>query len=155
MISEPSDKLSPFPPARSHTQRLPGNEAGGHGGKAAPSTMVMLSEILAALPAEYAPPVLAAGGISNGSQAAAYLVAGAAGVVLGTRFALTAESPYPDYNKAAIQRARSSDTVRTHALDWAWNLYSWPESINGRGIRTKIVDDWEDFGIASLRSISA
>ncbi|CDO75887.1 hypothetical protein BN946_scf184533.g2 [Trametes cinnabarina] len=118
-----------------------GNEAGGHGGKSAPSTMVMLSEILAALPAENAPPVLPADGISNGSQAAAYLVAGAAGVVLGTRFTLTTESAYPEYNKAAIQRAKSTDTVRTHALDWAWNLYSWPEGIDGRGIRTKIVDD--------------
>ncbi|KAI0331488.1 NPD-domain-containing protein [Cubamyces sp. BRFM 1775] len=118
-----------------------GNEAGGHGGAAAPSTMVVLSELLAALPVASAPPVLAAGGISNGSQVAAYLTAGAAGAVLGTRFALTAESPYPDYNKAALQRARSADTVRTHALDWAWNIYSWPEGINGRGIRTKIVDD--------------
>ncbi|KAI0349637.1 NPD-domain-containing protein [Trametes cingulata] len=120
-----------------------GSEAGGHGGAAAPSTMVILSELLAALPKENTPPVLAAGGISNGFQVAAYLTAGAAGAVLGTRFALTPESPYPDANKAAIQTAKSTDTIRTMALDWAWNIYSWPEWINGRGIRTKIVDDIE------------
>ncbi|KAI0763769.1 NPD-domain-containing protein [Trametes elegans] len=120
-----------------------GNEAGGHGGAAAPSTMVFLSELLAALPQEGAPPVLAAGGISNGTQAAAYLTAGAAGVVLGTRFALTPESPYPATNKAAIARARGADTVRTNALDWAWNIYSWPAWINGRGVRTRVVDDIE------------
>ncbi|KAI0629211.1 2-nitropropane dioxygenase [Trametes polyzona] len=121
-----------------------GTEAGGHGGAAAPSTMVILSEVLAALANEArAPLVLAAGGISNGAQVAAYLTAGAAGAVLGTRFALTPESPYPDVNKAAIAAAKSSDTVRTLALDWAWNIYSWPEWINGRGIRTKVVDDIE------------
>ncbi|KAI0819651.1 NPD-domain-containing protein [Trametes gibbosa] len=120
-----------------------GNEAGGHGGAAAPSTMVVLSELLAALPKAHAPPVLAAGGISNGSQVAAYLTAGAAGAVLGTRFALAPESPYAEMNKAAIQAATSSDTVRTNALDWAWNIYSWPAGINGRGVRTKIVDDIE------------
>ncbi|KAI0675445.1 NPD-domain-containing protein [Trametes maxima] len=120
-----------------------GNEAGGHGGSAAPSTMVFLAELLAALPAENAPLVLAAGGISTGSQLAAYLTAGAAGVVLGTRFALTRESTYPDHNKTAVHGAKGTDTVRTMAFDWAWNIYSWPAGINGRGIRTKVVDDIE------------
>lgn len=103
--------------------------------------MVILSEILAALPTTGAPPVLAGGGIAHGPQAAAYLTAGAAGVVLGTRFALTHESPYPELNKAAIQSAKGADTVRTNALDYAWGIYSWPRWIDGRGIRTGIVDD--------------
>ncbi|KAH9852097.1 NPD-domain-containing protein [Lenzites betulinus] len=120
-----------------------GSEAGGHGGAAAPSTMVFLSEVLAALPPETAPPVLAAGGIANGAQVAAYLTAGAAGAVLGTRFVVAPESPYPELNKAAIVAAVSSDTVRTLALDWARKTYSWPEGIDGRGIRTGIVDDIE------------
>ncbi|KAI0641865.1 NPD-domain-containing protein [Trametes meyenii] len=120
-----------------------GNEAGGHGGAAAPSTMVFLAELLAALPAENAPPVLAAGGISTGTQVAAYLTAGASGAVLGTRFALTRESTYPEHNKAAVHGAKGQDTVRTMAFDWAWNIYSWPPGIDGRAIRTKIVDDIE------------
>ncbi|RPD73178.1 inosine monophosphate dehydrogenase [Lentinus tigrinus ALCF2SS1-7] len=65
-----------------------GTEAGGHGGAHAPSTFTFVCELLAALPANNAPPVLAAGGLANGTQAAAYLTLGAAGVVLGTRFTL-------------------------------------------------------------------
>ncbi|KAI8996368.1 hypothetical protein BD414DRAFT_534087 [Trametes punicea] len=99
-----------------------GNEAGGHGGSAAPSTMVILSELLAALPAENAPLSSrpAASQTDLRSQHTSLLV-----------------------QPAAIQRAQSTNTVRTHALDWAWNIYSWPEGIDGRGIRTKIVDDIE------------
>lgn len=120
-----------------------GNESGGHGGATTPSTFILLSEILAALPGENAPPVLAAGGLANGTQVAAYLTLGAAGAVLGTRFLLTPESPYTDAQKAALLAARSGSTVRTMAMDYARGTYGWPEHLNGRAIRNKIVQDIE------------
>ena len=105
--------------------------------------MVLLSEVLAALPGENAPPILAAGGIANGAQIAAYLTAGASGTVLGTRFLLTPESPFSAVQKAALQAAKSTNTVRTLAFDQARGTNHWPAGIDGRGIRNKIVDEIE------------
>ncbi|KAI0641866.1 2-nitropropane dioxygenase [Trametes meyenii] len=118
-----------------------GNESGGHGAAAAPSTITFLSEVLAALPAGNTTPVLVSGGIANGTQVAAYLTAGAAGAVLGTRFLLTPESTYSPAHKAVLKAAKSSQTVRTLAFDDARGTNSWPEGIDGRGVRNKIVDD--------------
>ena len=103
-----------------------------------------MSEVLAALPPDGAPPVLAAGGMAMGTQAAAYLTLGAAGVVLGTRFLLTPESPYKPAQKAALLAARSPlATVRTLALDYAGDTAYWPAHIDGRGLRNGIVEDVE------------
>ena len=124
-------------------QCLPGTEAGGHGGAFTPSTFTFVSEVLAALSGDSAPPVLAAGGIANGTQVAAYLTLGAAGAVLGTRFLLTPECPWPEAHKAALLAAKSGSTIRTLAMDYALNLYGWPEGLNGRAIRNKIHDDVE------------
>ena len=124
--------------------RLAGIEAGGHGGAHSPSTFTFVSEVLAALPRENAPPVLAAGGLANGTQAAAFLTLGAAGVVLGTRFTLTPECPWPPVEyKPVLLAADSSSTVRTLAMDYALGLYGWPEGLNARGIRNKIYEDLE------------
>ncbi|KAI0372799.1 2-nitropropane dioxygenase [Pilatotrama ljubarskyi] len=120
-----------------------GNESGGHGRSMAPSTMVLLSEVLAALPGDEAPPILAAGGIASGIQVAAYLTAGASGAVLGTRFLLTPESPYSSTQKAILQAAKSHQTVRSLAFDLARGTNNWPEGVDGRGIRNKIVEDIE------------
>ncbi|KAI1796576.1 2-nitropropane dioxygenase [Ganoderma leucocontextum] len=118
-----------------------GTESGGHGGAATSSTFTLVSEILAALPQDGAPPVVAAGGMATGSQVAAYLTLGAAGAVLGTRFLLTPESPYKDAQKAALLAAKSGSTVRTLALDYARDTAYWPTHIDGRGLRNRIVDD--------------
>ncbi|KAI0675446.1 2-nitropropane dioxygenase [Trametes maxima] len=118
-----------------------GNESGGHGAAAAPSTITFLSEVLAALPTGNTTPVLVSGGITNGTQVAAYLTAGAAGAVLGTRFLLTPESTYSPTHKAVLQAAKSSQTVRTLAFDDARGTNNWPKGIDGRGVRNKIVDD--------------
>ncbi|OSD03030.1 2-nitropropane dioxygenase [Trametes coccinea BRFM310] len=120
-----------------------GNESGGHGRSSAPSTMVLLSEILASLPGDDAPPILVAGGITNGTQIAAYLTAGASGAVLGTRFVLTPESTYSVAQKNVLKGAKSSQTVRSLAFDQARGTNNWPEGIDGRGIRNEIVKDVE------------
>ena len=120
-----------------------GNEAGGHGGASSPSTFTLVSEVLAALPNEGAPPVLAAGGIANGTQVAAYLTLGASGAVLGTRFLLTPECPWPEAHKAALLTAKSGSSIRTLAMDYALGLYGWPKGLNGRAIRNQIYEDIE------------
>lgn len=120
-----------------------GNESGGHGRSTAPSTLVLLSEVLAALPQDTPTPVLAAGGIATGAQVAAYLTAGASGAVLGTRFLLTPESPYSAAQKAVLLGAKSHHTVRSLAFDDARGTNSWPAGIDGRGIRNRIVEDVE------------
>ncbi|KAI0629210.1 2-nitropropane dioxygenase [Trametes polyzona] len=118
-----------------------GSESGGHGRAAAPSTLVLLSEVLAALPQDNTVPVLAAGGIANGSQVAAYLTAGASGAVLGTRFLLTPESTYSSAQKSVLLAAKSHQTVRSLAFDDARGTNNWPQGIDGRGIRNRIVED--------------
>ncbi|MGB8403544.1 MAG: nitronate monooxygenase [Mycobacterium sp.] len=63
-------------------------------------------------------PVLLAGGIADASDTNAALEAGAAGVVAGTRFLLTDESPaHPVYQKRVIQ---SDKTIRTDLFGLGW-----------------------------------
>jgi hypothetical protein len=58
-------------------------------------------------------PVVAAGGIANGAQIRRALLAGACGVLIGTRFVATKEAGAPDGYKGAITRAKAADTVLT------------------------------------------
>jgi len=87
-----------------------GTEAGGHTGDIA--TMVLVPEVVdvcAGLP------VLAAGGITRGSQIAAALAMGAEGVWIGTLWLGTRESELTPFEKEAMFAARSEDAVRRKA----------------------------------------
>jgi len=75
-----------------------GNESGGHGYGSAPPLFTLVSSLLTVLP-KGGPPLLAAGGLVTGRQVASFLVLGAAGAVLGTRFLMTPESLYSDAQK--------------------------------------------------------
>ncbi|MGW0523197.1 NAD(P)H-dependent flavin oxidoreductase [Crossiella sp. NPDC003009] len=89
-----------------------GYEAGGHTGEIA--TMVLLPEIVDAVGGRV--PVLAAGGIGSGCQAAAALALGAQGVWMGSCWLTSAEYTLGGPNSAtqrALLAARSSDTVRS------------------------------------------
>ncbi|RZQ63110.1 NAD(P)H-dependent flavin oxidoreductase [Amycolatopsis suaedae] len=90
-----------------------GYEAGGHTGEIA--SMVLLPEIVDAV-GERAP-VLAAGGIGSGRQAAAALALGASGVWMGSFWLATEEYRRGMAEASAMQdalvAARSADTVRT------------------------------------------
>jgi NAD(P)H-dependent flavin oxidoreductase YrpB (nitropropane dioxygenase family) len=89
-----------------------GYEAGGHTGEVA--TMVLTPEIVDAVGARV--PVLAAGGIGSGRQAAAALALGAQGVWMGSAWLTAAEyrlGGEHDTIKRALLAASSSDTVRT------------------------------------------
>jgi NAD(P)H-dependent flavin oxidoreductase YrpB (nitropropane dioxygenase family) len=89
-----------------------GYEAGGHTGEIA--SMVLVPEVVDAVGDRV--PVLAAGGIGSGRQAAAALALGADGVWMGSYWLTTAEYTLAG-PRSAVQRALlaagSSDTVRS------------------------------------------
>lgn len=66
-----------------------GGEGGGHTGSV--PTTLLLPQVLNAVDV----PVVAAGGFHDGRGLAAALAYGAAGIAMGTRFLMTAESPVP------------------------------------------------------------
>ncbi|MDA3648695.1 nitronate monooxygenase family protein [Saccharopolyspora indica] len=89
-----------------------GHEAGGHTGEIA--TMVLVPEVVDAVGARA--PVLAAGGIGSGRQAAAALALGAAGAWMGSYWLATTEYqqlPGNAVTQRALLEAGSSDTVRS------------------------------------------
>lgn len=112
-----------------------GTEGGGH--VSLTSTMVVVPMVARAV----APiPVLAAGGIADGAGLAASLMLGAEGVLMGTRFLATRESPWPASYKHAIVESDGEDTLLTEFMDLAkGNL--WPGAFN-RARRNRLVEDW-------------
>jgi len=83
-----------------------GFEAGGHNGREEITTMVLVPECVLAVDI----PVIAAGGIATGAQMAAAIALGAAGVQIGSRFAVTHESSSHEDFKQAVVGAGSGDT---------------------------------------------
>ncbi|MBW2274594.1 MAG: nitronate monooxygenase [Deltaproteobacteria bacterium] len=88
-----------------------GHEAGGHGGDA--SSLVILPIIANTVQL----PIAAAGGYSNGRGLAAALVLGAEGISMGTRFALSKESPMHARVKDLAFHSSESDTIYTDKVD--------------------------------------
>ena len=88
-----------------------GTEAGGHTGEI--GSMVLLPDIVDAV----APtPVLGAGGIASGRQAAAALALGAQGVWTGSVWLTVRESETSPLVKEKLFRAGSADAVRSRSL---------------------------------------
>lgn len=85
-----------------------GTEAGGHTGDIA--TMVLVPQIVDAVAGEA--PVLAAGGITRGSQIVAALALGAQGVWCGTLWLGTRESELDPFEKQIMFAAQAEDAVR-------------------------------------------
>ncbi len=94
-----------------------GVEAGGHVRGTKPLE-VLLPEIIAASDV----PVLAAGGIVDGSDLADALRAGAQGVVIGTAFLASPESFAHDYHKQRIVLAEGKETVLTEIFHINWPI---------------------------------
>ncbi len=87
-----------------------GTEAGGHTGDI--STLVLVPQIVEA---SGGTPVLAAGGITRGSQIAAALALGAEGVWCGSIWLGTRESELTPFEKQALFAAKAEDAVRRRA----------------------------------------
>lgn len=121
-VKEAGRKVVCFSPVLSLAKRLirmgidaliiEGNEAGGHIGPV--STSVLAQEFL---PVIKDIPVFVAGGIGTGEIVASYLLMGASGAQMGTRFVAATECvAHPDFKKAFI-RASARDAVPTAQFD--------------------------------------
>lgn len=86
---------------------IDGFECAGHPGEDDIPGMVLIP----AAAAQLSVPVLAAGGIADGRGLAAALALGADGVVMGTRFMSTVESPIHDNVKASITASDERSTT--------------------------------------------
>ena len=84
-----------------------GGEAGGHVGEI--TTMVLVPQIYDAVDV----PVIAAGGIANGRQAAAVFMLGAEGLQVGTRFLVAEECSIHQVYKDKVLKAKDIDTITT------------------------------------------
>ena len=94
-----------------------GIEAGGH----VQGNMSLSQALKEVLRVAQVTPVVASGGITTGKDIHRYLQAGAAAVVMGTRFVATQESAAHELYKQEILNAKSSaDTVLTVCLNKLW-----------------------------------
>jgi NAD(P)H-dependent flavin oxidoreductase YrpB (nitropropane dioxygenase family) len=85
-------------------------------------------------------PVLAAGGFADGRGLVAALALGAQGVLLGTRFLATVESPLHANFKQAIVDSDGHDTQPSEIPDIAAGLV-WPGAMT-RSRRNKFIERW-------------
>jgi nitronate monooxygenase len=113
-----------------------GTEAGGH----VQATSALYEVLPAVIDAAKTVPVLAAGGIANGAQIRRALLAGASGVLVGTRFVATKEAGAHEQYKTSIIRAKASDTVLTVCFHDGW------ESAPHRALRNRTLELWEAAG---------
>lgn len=109
-----------------------GTEAGGHTGQI--STLVLVPQVVDVVSPGMA--VLAAGGISRGSQIAAAFALGAQGVWMGTVWLGTRESELTPMEKDVLFKARTEDAVQ--------RKYQTGKTV--RMIRSKASEAWEKPG---------
>jgi len=112
-----------------------GTEGGGHVGWMASMALTPLV-VDAVAPV----PVLSAGGFADGRGLAAALALGADGVLLGTRFLASEESPLHQNFKQAIVDSDGHDTVLTEIPDIA-QATVWPGAMS-RARRNRFVERW-------------
>lgn len=112
-----------------------GTEGGGHVGWMTSLTLTpMVVDAVAPVP------VLSAGGIADGRGLAAALALGASGVLLGTRFLASEESPLHENFKRAIVQSDGHDTMLTEIPDIAAGIV-WPGAMS-RGRRNRFMERW-------------
>jgi nitronate monooxygenase len=112
-----------------------GTEAGGHTGQRA--MLPLLQEVLSLTDR----PVVAAGGIATGRGMAAALVAGAAGVWIGTALLACTEGLNSPAARARVRAAAGEETVLTRAFDVAEGI-AWPERWPGRALVNEFSRTW-------------
>jgi NAD(P)H-dependent flavin oxidoreductase YrpB (nitropropane dioxygenase family) len=113
-----------------------GTEGGGHTGEI--GSMVLWPQVIAAVSPT---PVLAAGGIATGAQAAAAMAMGAQGIWTGSIWLTVQEAECPPAQMASYLNASSLDTVRSRSFtgktcrmlrnDWtdAWEAPDTPDPL--------------------------
>ena len=113
-----------------------GTEAGGH----VQATRALYEVLPAVIDEAKAVPVLAGGGIANGAHIRRALLAGASGVLIGTRFVATQEAGGHDEYKGAIIGAKADDTVLTVCFQDGW------ANAPHRVLRNRTFEMWEAAG---------
>jgi nitronate monooxygenase len=111
-----------------------GAEAGGH-----VESVVGLIPLLVEVGNAVSVPLIAAGGIADPAAARAAFAAGAQAIAMGTRFVVSAECEAHPIYKAALVRAKGSDTVLTELFD-----IGWPSP--HRVLRNSTFDRWDAAG---------
>jgi NAD(P)H-dependent flavin oxidoreductase YrpB (nitropropane dioxygenase family) len=104
------------------------------------STSALYEVLPAVIDAAKMVPVLAGGGIANGAHIRRALLAGASGVLIGTRFVATKEAGAHEEYKTAIIRAKASDTVLTVCFQDGWT------NAPHRALRNQTLELWEAAG---------
>ena len=112
-----------------------GTEGGGHVGWVA--SMVLTPMVVDAVSPI---PVLTAGGVADGRGLAAAIALGADGVLLGTRFLASVESPLHQNFKQAIVDSDGHDTALSEIPDIAAGKV-WPGAMS-RSRRNKFIERW-------------
>ncbi len=112
-----------------------GTEGGGHVGWMASMPLIpMVVDAVSPIP------VLAAGGFADGRGLVAALALGAHGILLGTRFLATEESPLHPNFKQAIVDSDGHDTQLSEIPDIAAGLV-WPGAMT-RSRRNRFIERW-------------
>ncbi len=88
-----------------------GNEGGGHPGFIASSVLIPQTADMVTIP------IVAAGGFADGRGLAGALALGAEGIGMGTRFAVTQESPVPQNIKDWWVRAKEKEPTISYKYD--------------------------------------
>ncbi|MFC2022074.1 NAD(P)H-dependent flavin oxidoreductase [Chloroflexota bacterium] len=116
-----------------------GWEGGGHASYIATSVLLPLVVDTVTIP------VVAAGGFCDARGLVAALAMGAEGIAMGTRFAMTKESPIPDNVKQIYLQASENDTVITPYVT----------GIRCRGLKNRLTDllESERQGLPIIKSI--
>jgi len=113
-----------------------GSEAGGH-----TSHLGTMSFARAVVKLSGDIPVVAAGGIGDGSGMAAALMLGAEGVCLGTRFVASLEWAGPEWAKGQVVLVEGDDTILTKVYDLVTGA-PFPEGVGDRVISNIFTDTW-------------
>lgn len=124
---------------------LQGSDAGGHGFERGASIVSLLPEAtdLLRLNGLGHIPLLASGGIVDARGAAAAVVLGADGVVLGTRFLAARETIVPDgYRELVLSTSDGgTNTARSKLFDNVKGPNVWPDAYDGRSLVTESYRD--------------
>ncbi len=123
---------------------LEGSEAGGHVGHV--SLTILLQQVLFRVSDV---PVFVAGGIATGKLSAHLLLMGAAGIQIGTRFAMSAESIAHPKFKEKFMRANARDAVSTPQFDSRLPV------VAVRALRNKGIDEFGRLQLKLIKQIDS
>lgn len=124
---------------------MQGADSGGHGLKRSAGLVSLIPETVDALHGQGVT-VVAAGGIAEGRGAAAALVLGAQGVVLGTRFLASKEAVIPEGFQQHLLQAKDGGarTMRSRLFDDLRGTSDFPANYDGRALFNMSVKDHLD-----------